>query len=127
MRNNLIERYFSLSHYPTLRGAAQETGIQVSRIFRIMKRGNLKVEEWKIFARLACQKLGLEDDLLSLAEDCLAQLQKEDLEDLIHYMQRALRYRKIFQDNELRKNIQQLAAPAAPADPCLGQNSREEV
>ncbi len=115
IRNNLIELYFSLAHYPTLRGAAQETGIQVSRIFRIMKQGNLKVEEWKTFSKLACQKLGLEEDLLSLAETCLVQLKKEDLEDILHYMQRALRYGKILQENERRKDLQRLTATSEEA------------
>ena len=128
-RNHLIERYLALAHYPTLRRTAQETGIQVSRIFRIMKQGdlgNLKLGEWQIFARLACQKLGLEDDLVALAEDCLTNLSKEDLQDIIHFMRRALLYAQIKNGPKGGKSKTVLPRPSSfPAQPKPIQGQEE--
>ena len=91
-RNHLFELYFFLAGRPTLRFMAQETGLQVSRIFRIMKRDNLKVTEWKKFSALVCAKLGLEKDLLALAEECLGKLERDDLQRILNFMERALFY-----------------------------------
>ena len=94
-RNPLFELYFSLAQRPSLRFMAQETGLQVSRIFRIMKRDNLKVAEWKKFSALICAKLGLEKDILALAEECLNKLDAFDLQRIQNFMECTLFYAMI--------------------------------
>ena len=94
-RDCIFDLYFALAGRPTLRMMAQETGLQTSRIFRIMKRQNLKAHEWKMFAALVCTKLGLEKDLITLTEECLRKLEPDDLQRILHFMEHTLFYAMI--------------------------------
>ena len=92
VRNSLFNLYFSLTDHPTLRFMAQETGLEATRIYRIKQQNNLKVEEWKKLSSIICAKLGLEQDLLALAEECLRKLEADDLQHLLSFMEQSLFY-----------------------------------
>ena len=116
VRNRLLALYFSLAQRTTLRAMAQETGLQVSRIFRIMKQDNLKVDEWKRFSALICKKLGLEKDLIALAEECLSELARDDLQRILNFMERTLFYARIktLPENDAEQTSSSTLPPPSP-------------
>ena len=89
-QKTILEQYLCLSDKPTLREISAETGIQMTRVFRLMNGSAMKLEEYEVFSNLVQKKMGLECALPALAQDCLKKLSPEILKELESVMRRKL-------------------------------------
>ncbi len=89
-QKTILEQYLSLSGKPPLRVISEETGIQMTRVFRLINGSAMRLDEYEIFNSLVQKKMGLECALPVLAEDCLKKLSPEILKELESVMRRKL-------------------------------------
>ncbi|MCB9063096.1 MAG: hypothetical protein H6622_16350 [Halobacteriovoraceae bacterium] len=69
IQKNLLRQYMTLSNQPTLKEISVETGIQVSRVFRIFNGAEMKISEFMAFQKLVKIKNGMDSKLIELVEE----------------------------------------------------------
>ncbi|MBL6990297.1 MAG: hypothetical protein ISR65_10985 [Bacteriovoracaceae bacterium] len=90
MQQKTIDLYLKLYDYPTFKTIAQDTGIQVTRIFRLVKGSEMKLSEYIVFQKLIKQKQRQHTMLIDFAQQCLDKLSKPAVKQLEDYIQRRL-------------------------------------
>lgn len=89
-QKKLLDQYLALSQKPTLKQIAEETGIQMTRVFRLINGSAMKLSEYEVFNHLVHKKLGLETGLPVLAEQCLQKLSPQSLKEIEGMIKRKL-------------------------------------
>lgn len=89
-QKKLLDQYLALSEEPTLREIAAETGLQMTRVFRLLNGSAMKLSEYEIFNTLVQRKMGLEGALPSLASECMKKLSPEILKEIEGLLKRKL-------------------------------------
>ncbi len=89
-QDNLLKRYLQLRENPTLREISQETGIQLSRVFRLLNGSSMKLSEYEIFTRIVEEKMGLENSLIQMARECFEKLSRDSIVEIEFLLKRKL-------------------------------------
>lgn len=87
LQKRTLRQYMELRQNPTLKAIADETGIELTRIFRIMNGTKMRLDEWEIFNSII---VASDNELEKLTRDCLRELSIEQLGEVRAVMQKKL-------------------------------------
>lgn len=90
-QKKILETYIEEFNRPTLREIAEQTGIQITRIFRIMNGSSMKYSEYLIFRELIEKKKGLNSELIQIVEDATLSLSADAIEKIHNMLERKIR------------------------------------
>ena len=94
----ILKKYNLVHNHPTLRFISEDTGIQITRVFRIINGHEMKLSEYERFQSSidnSLQKCNQGNDLYNMAELCIDHLSHESIEEIKDVMDRKLRYKFI--------------------------------
>jgi hypothetical protein len=99
LQNKVINQYRELHKFPTLQFIAQDTGIQITRVFRILNGlVEMKISEYESMLtsiqRIQHSHLGLGYELQELARlthSCQVELSKDQIEEICEDLKMKLR------------------------------------
>lgn len=95
VQRHLLNRYMELMGNPSFRQISDDTGIQVTRVFRIFNGQELKLNEYLIFKERINQKTEGEKDLSLVDINLENGLPLEKLRVIIRRLKRELTYAEI--------------------------------
>ncbi|MDO9183202.1 MAG: hypothetical protein Q7U04_12375 [Bacteriovorax sp.] len=111
LQKTILKQYMLLNEEPTLKNIASDTGIQVTRVFRLFNGSTMKLCEYQVFQRKVKEKMGLTDTLEAMAFDCSLKLSTEAIRDIEAYLKRKMEIWKIKQTSSQKyKSANQLSA-----------------
>tara|TARA_R110000868_G_scaffold153644_4_gene379137 strand:+ start:1130 stop:1447 length:318 start_codon:yes stop_codon:yes gene_type:complete len=93
LQERTLRQYMELRSQPCLREIAKETGIQQTRVFRILNGAMMKLDEWEIFNDIVVKENAC---LEKLARECLCELSIEQLSGLQQMMKQKLEWQRSF-------------------------------
>lgn len=91
LQQRTLRQYMQLRNQPCLREIANETGIQQTRVFRLLNGSRMKLDEWEVFNNIVTQA---DADLEKLARDCLNELSIDQLSSLQAMMKQKLEWKR---------------------------------
>jgi hypothetical protein len=100
-QKELLEQYVKLIQKPTLKKMADETGIQMTRMFRLLNGSAMKLNEYEIIHHLIRKKSGVELELPLLMEECLKKLSKASIKEIESIVKRKLALWDLKQNGEI--------------------------
>jgi hypothetical protein len=96
LQKKILKQYLQVSNSPTLKEIAQDTGIQITRVFRLLNGSTMKINEYETFRNIIQQKkCGSEID--ALFSSCCLLLSSDSLKEIEMIMKRKLELYKIKQ------------------------------
>ncbi len=95
MQKSVLKQYLDLYNNPTLRVMSKDTGIQLTRIFRLLNGSRMKVAEYEIFKKRVNDKIGDGASLEKLALDCSTKLSVSGIREIETLMERKLRLQNL--------------------------------
>lgn len=93
----ILGQYVLLNDQPTLKTIAEDTGIQITRVFRIFNGSVMKLGEYQIFQKKVKEKMGLTYSLEAIAYDCSLKLSPEAIKEIETYLIRKMEIWKLKQ------------------------------
>ncbi len=90
----VTNRYMSLNNHPTLKSIARDTGVQITRTFRILNGASMKLSEYEIFNQKIREKMDCLGKLESLMEQCSLQLSPFEIDELNAQLDKKLKLKK---------------------------------
>ena len=90
LQKTILNQYMLLNEKPTLKKISEDTGIQLTRVFRILNGSTMKLSEYQIFNKAVKEKMGLTDGLEEVAFECSLRLSPEAIRDLEIYLKRKI-------------------------------------
>tara|TARA_R110002049_G_scaffold99946_2_gene243046 strand:- start:258 stop:575 length:318 start_codon:yes stop_codon:yes gene_type:complete len=100
LQERTLKQYMQLRDQPCLREIAEETGIQQTRVFRILNGAKMRLDEWEIFNKIVDEA---DSDLEKLARDCLKELSIDQLSLLQKMMKDKLDWKRSI--DQAHKNL----------------------
>jgi hypothetical protein len=97
LQMTILNQYMLLNNKPTLKKIAEDTGIQLTRIFRLFNGSTMKLSEYQVFTRRVKEKMGLTDGLEAIAFECSIKLSPEAIKDLEVFLKRKIETWKLAQ------------------------------
>lgn len=97
LQMTILNQYMLLNNKPTLKKISEDTGIQLTRIFRLFNGSTMKLSEYQIFNRRVKEKMGLTDGLEAIAFECSMKLSPEAIKDLEVFLKRKIETWKLSQ------------------------------
>lgn len=94
---HIIRQYKKLFPHETLRVTAEKTGIQVTRVFRLMNGRKMRVSELEAFQKVIDQKTGISKNssrIQKLTEELMLFLDEDEFSFVLDYLERRLGNRK---------------------------------
>lgn len=91
----ILKKYEDVYGKKTLKFVSENTGIQISRVFRIMNGASMKLKEYEAFRSAVHREQGTRDNVQMLAERCADFLPKESLIEIEKMLSRKLAYTEI--------------------------------
>ncbi len=88
LQNEILDQYMSINQNPTLKAVSLDTGIQLTRVFRLLNGSKMRLEEFEVFEKRVKAKLSEENHLVELAQRCFYTLSKFEIEELAELMKR---------------------------------------
>ena len=111
LQKTILSQYMLLNNGPTLKKITDDTGIQITRVFRLFNGSTMKLSEYQTFQRKVKEKMGLTDTLEEIAFDCSLKLSPEATKEIETYLRRKLAIWKIKNSStEKNKTATQLSA-----------------
>ena len=95
----IIRQYMELNENPTMRWVAIDTGIQLTRVFRLINECQMKLEEYFIFRNKVIEKLNTDKGFQALAIECEDKLSVTSIAELSSLMKRALKQKRFLNSN----------------------------
>jgi hypothetical protein len=86
-----------LNNHPTLRNIAKDTGVQITRTFRILNGAPMKLSEYEIFNKRIREKMNSLGRLENLVEECSLKLSPMEIDELNALLNKKLKL-KNFQE-----------------------------
>lgn len=108
LQEKVLKQYFTLMKNPTFKEMASDTGIQVTRIFRLFNKAPMKLEEFQIFEKRVKDLSGMSSTLEEMAYECSISLGSEAVKDLEQYLLRKLELWKLKQINAYYNDAKQI-------------------
>lgn len=107
----VLGQYMLLNQNPTLKNISTDTGIQITRVFRLFNGATMKLSEYQVFQQRVREKMGLSDSLEAIALDCSLKLSPEAIKEIETLLKRKIELWKIKQaSKEKSKSASQLTA-----------------
>lgn len=78
----VTKRYMSLHNYPTLKSISLDTGVQITRAFRILNGHSMKLSEYEVFSKSIREKMSSIGKLENLVEECSLKLSPIEIDEL---------------------------------------------
>lgn len=97
LQMTILNQYMLLNNKPTLKQISQDTGIQLTRVFRLFNGSTMKLSEYQVFNRRVKEKMGLTDGLEAIAFECSMKLSPEAIKDLEVFLKRKIETWKLVQ------------------------------
>jgi hypothetical protein len=97
LQMTILNQYMLLNGKPTLKKIAEDTGIQLTRVFRLFNGSTMKLSEYQIFNRKVKEKMGLTEGLEEIAFECSMRLSPAAIKDLEQYLKRKIETWKLMQ------------------------------
>lgn len=97
LQKTILSQYVLLNGEPTLKRITADTGIQITRVFRLFNGSTMKLSEYQIFQQKVKEKMGLTSTLEELAFNCSLKLSPEAIKDIEIYLKRKIEVWKIKQ------------------------------
>ncbi|MFA6238817.1 MAG: hypothetical protein WC635_15885 [Bacteriovorax sp.] len=111
LQKTILEQYVLLNDQPSLKKISGDTGIQITRIFRLFNGSIMKLSEYQIFQQKIKEKMGLTNTLEAIAFDCSLKLSPQAIREIESYLQRKMEIWKITQTTVTKnKTANQLTA-----------------
>jgi len=101
IQKRILEQYLELNGEATFKEIASDTGIQVTRVFRLFNGSKMKLSEYEIFRKRVQSKLGFTESLETMARECSLCLSSEALKELEIYLKRKIELWKLSQVNKM--------------------------
>ncbi len=95
LQESIIKEYKERFGEVTKRKISEHTGIQISRVFRILSGSPMKLEEYEKFRNCISSNNENKYHLEELSKKCCYHLSPESIEDIIKFMDRRLRLSKL--------------------------------
>ena len=86
----IIDKYTNLYGLKTLKEISKDTGIQVTRVFRLMHGKEMKIGEFEIFQEKVFNSFEKGTSILDLANECLLKLGSQKIEEVDEFLRRTL-------------------------------------
>lgn len=106
VQDKLIDTYMGLLSKNTIREMAIDSGIQKTRLFRIMNGQEMKLSEYITLKNRISSLFGKISPVEELAKECEKELSVNSISEISNYMQRRIRLAKL----QSKINCQKLAA-----------------
>ncbi len=90
LQKEILERFMAKHKKPTLKFISQKTGIQMTRVFRILNGATMSVPEYEIFYQLVYQNHAYVDDFIELASLCQRSLKASAVAEIADLMKKKL-------------------------------------
>ncbi len=90
IQKTILSQYLLLNHKPTFKEISKDTGIQVTRVFRLFNGSTMKLSEYQVFNRKVKEKMGLTSALEDVAFECSMKLSPESIKELEVFLQRKI-------------------------------------
>jgi len=103
LQMTILNQYMLLNGGPTLKKIAADTGIQLTRVFRLFNGSTMKLSEYQIFNKKVKEKMGLTEGLEEIAFECSMKLSPAAIKDLEIFLKRKIEVWKLVQiENQTR-------------------------
>jgi len=93
----ILGQYVLLNEQPTLKNISADTGIQITRVFRLFNGATMKLCEYQIFQQKVKEKMGLTNTLEAIAFDCSLKLSPQAIKEIETYLTRKMEIWKLKQ------------------------------
>jgi hypothetical protein len=100
LQKAILKQYMELSGNPTLKVISEETGVQITRVFRLFNGSVMKLNEYLIFQDLVRKKLGFDLALEGLILECRNKLSIEGIKEVEAMIRRKIHYTDLLVSNE---------------------------
>lgn len=97
LQKTILNQYVLLNNKPTLKKISEDTGIQLTRVFRLFNGSTMKLCEFEIFNKKVKEKMGLTDGLEAMALECSLKLSPAAIKDLEVFLKRKIEVWKLTQ------------------------------
>ncbi len=97
LQKTILNQYMLLNNKPTLKKISADTGIQLTRVFRLFNGSTMKLSEFEIFNKKVKEKMGLTEGLEALAFECSLKLSPAAIKDLEVFLKRKIEVWKLSQ------------------------------
>lgn len=97
LQMTILNQYMLLNNKPTLKSISEDTGIQLTRVFRLFNGSTMKLSEYQVFNRKVKEKMGLTDGLEAVAFECSLKLSPDAIKDLEVFLRRKIETWKLVQ------------------------------
>ena len=87
----IIEKYIRLTGNKTLKEISKDTGIQLTRVFRLLHGKEMKLTEFEIFQKKSFYNFEKSLSIISLANECAFKLDENRILDISNFMERTLK------------------------------------
>lgn len=94
-QRQILQNYLELYANPSMRAIADDTGIQLTRVFRLMNGSKMKFEEYQIFTKKIQLKQGCQLDLQNLFSQFILVMPERAQSELSKLLYRQLELRKL--------------------------------
>jgi predicted transcriptional regulator len=96
LQRQILREYKEIFPHQTLKQISEETGIQITRVFRIFNGQEMKLKEYEaIYNKVQNHKQAKDKELISLVEEGLILLSSESLNDIKMSLMRKLSMKKL--------------------------------
>lgn len=102
LQQRTLRQYMNMRNHPSLRQISAETGIQQTRVFRLLNGARMRLDEWEIFNRAISDEM---TDLEKLARDCISELSLDQLNELRTQMAKKLEWKRSI--DQVHQRLQQ--------------------
>lgn len=86
----IMGQYMLLNGNPTLKKISADTGIQLTRVFRLFNGSTMKLSEFQIFQQKVKEQMGLTDTLEAIAFECSMKLNPQAIKEIEIYLNRKM-------------------------------------
>ena len=90
IQKRILDQYVELYERPTFKEISRDTGIQVTRVFRLFNGSLMKLNEYEIFRKKVQEKMGFTESLEVMARECSLKLNTEATKELAVYLKRKI-------------------------------------
>ncbi len=97
LQKTILGQYILLKSGPTLKEISIDTGIQITRVFRLFNGALMSLSEYQIFQQKIKEDMGLTNSLESIAFDCSLKLNSDAIKEIEVYLSRKLQMWKLKQ------------------------------
>ena len=95
LQKKVTDFYLRLNNYPTLRFISQDTGMQLTRTFRVLNGEPMRVSEYEIFRNKIRERMGKEGLAHFFTEETWMDFNSSELKEINYLVQKKIKIKKI--------------------------------